>query len=269
MFCIPVQYIAMKKIINSCIVILFLVNACNLGMTHSSYEVLLPELPEFWEEILGEAHCRLEWLDRQGFWKALDLAPNEAMPGLSIIEERSNPVYAWPYWPSRKLFPGLMHPAGAVYPWDISNGVINFSWRAGIEAVFWEEMAAAERASTAQEARLPWYFDWPRFRTLLLTGSIPESVKQNPWTADWKDIAQRTIQSGFLSSRIRSKETKEISIQLNDPGGRWINSSAFSSPIYTDQDGMLILTVTETPDIWVSEGGMIKASTAGWVYISD
>ncbi|MDR0475627.1 MAG: hypothetical protein LBH43_18385 [Treponema sp.] len=37
--------------------------------------------------------------------------------------------------------------------------------------------------------RIPWYFDWPRFRELMDSSDIPEEVRLDPWTADWKTIA--------------------------------------------------------------------------------
>ena len=158
----------------------------------------------------------------------------------------------------------MMRPCGALFPWDLCGETLALGWEGGVMAVFWKELAQAERSSAAAAERLPWYFDWPRFRELLKSGNIPEAVRRNPWLADWKDIAERTVRSGFDRRRFVSRSFTELSIP--GLGGFWIGSSPFAPPLEAPLDGPLCLSVTGAPDTWVSSRGVLKCSASGWVW---
>ena len=245
-----------------------LLAACENGPVRSSYRPVLPETPEHWIEILGEPHWRLEWIGGEGTWLHWELSPGQTPPGLSLMPEWSSPVLAWPFWPGRELLPGMMHPGGALFPWDVCGSRIILSWEGGVAALFWKELALAERPSgpvSASEARrLPWYFDWPRFRELLESENISGAVREDLWLADWKSIAQRTVQSGFDRRRIVPRQFTELAIP--GLGGRWIGSSPFALPLDAPADGPLRLNVADSPDTWVSAGAVLKCSAAGWVW---
>ena len=247
---------------------LVLLVTCKDAPIHSSCRPVLPELPVHWKEILGEPYWRLEWIGEGGIWLEWEGAPGQKPPGLSLVQEWSTPVLAWPFWPSRELLPGMMRPAGALFPWDFTavdgEETLRLGWKAGVDAVFWKEMALAERLSAAAEARLPWYFDWPRFRELLADGNIPEAVRKDPWLADWKDIAQKTIRSGFDRRRIVSKTFTALAIP--GLGGRWTGSSPFAPPLDAPAGGPLCLNATGPPDTWVSSAGVLRCSASGWVF---
>jgi len=250
------------------IVAFFAVISCDNSPIIPSYYLILPELPGHWLGILEEPHWRLEWVGEAGLWLEWELGPGQTPPPVSLMPEWSSPVLAWPYWPSIGLFPGMMRPAGAMFPWDVSGqAALTLSWRGGLDAVFWKELANAERPSTPESAtaarRIPWYFDWPRFRELLSGEDIPEAVRHDPWLADWKDIAQRTVNSGFDRRRIVSRRFSELEIPGLD--GLWAGSSPFAPPIEAQSDSPLSISVNDTTDVWVSSGGVLKASTAGWV----
>ena len=275
--CMPVHYRAMKYrmdfwLLGALLPLALVIAACDDGPIRASYRPLLPEMPRHWEEIMGgphgaphgEPHWRLEWLDSDGVWQERDLAPGRNAPELSPMQEWSSPVLAWPYWPSRNLLPGMMKPAGAIFPWDVSGDKLRLSWRGGVEAVFWKELAAAEKNSEAAQNRVPWYLDWPRFRELLDSGDIPEDVRGDPWLADWKDIAARTVQSGFDRRRIRSRAFTEVAIP--GIGGLWIASSPFAPPLDAGAEGPLRVRAAGVPDTWVSSGAVLRCSAAGWVF---
>ena len=242
---------------------LLLLAACENGPILSSYRPVLPELPGHWKEILGAPRWRLEWISEGGTWQEWEGSSGQLPPGLSLIQEWTTPVLAWPFWPARDLLPGVMRPAGALFPWDVNGDLLTLSWEGGAAAIFWKELAAADRTTTAAEGRLPWYLDWPCFRELVKSGNIPEAVRQDPWLADWKSIAQRTVQSGFDRRRIVSRSFTEITIP--GLGGRWIGSSPFAPPLDAAPDGPLYLKTADTPDTWVSSGAVLKCSTTGWV----
>ena len=243
----------------------FLLAACEDGPIRSSYRPVLPELPGQWEEILGKAHWRLEWIGPAGTWEEFELAAGYEISGFSPVQEWSTPVLAWPYWPKKNLAPGLMRPAGAIFPWDASGEKLNLSWEGGIRAFFWKELEAAwsSAARSSGTERLPWYFDWPRFRELLESGNIPEAVRLDPWLADWKSIAVKTVQSGFDRRRIVSRPLTEISI--SGLGGLWTGSSPFAPPVDAPSGGPLRLRAADVPDTWISKEGVLKCAKAGWV----
>ena len=248
-----------------CVLVFF--TACDNGPIRSSYNPVLPDLPIHWEEHLGRAHWRIEWLDEKMQWREMYLTPAARPLGLSLMQEWSSPVLAWPYWPSRKLLPGMMRPAGAVFPWDVSADKLNLSWSIGVEALLWKELLAAERSSQASQGRLPWYLDWPRFRELLSAGNIPENVRLDPWLPDWKSIAQRTVTSGFDRRRIVSRTFTDLAIP--ELGGLWIGSSPFAPVINADPEGSLTIKVTSEADTWISAEGLLRASSSGWVFVGN
>ena len=261
-----------KKFIIGLIVLTVLLSGCNDGPIPSSYKLVLPVLPGGWTGILGEPHWRFEWIGEDGNWRKMDITPGSETPGLSLLSEWTTPVLAWPFWPAWDMFPGTMRPAGALFPWDAmpegagGGSRLSLSWKGGVDAVFWQELAAAESAVDADERRIPWLFDWPRFRELFESDTLPEAVRQDPWLVDWKDVSKRTIQSGFDRRRIVSRKFQEMIIP--DLDGTWIGSSPFALPLEADPDGQLYLNAADTPDTWVSEIGVLKCSTLGYVFIA-
>lgn len=234
--------------------------SCN-GPLRSSYRPVLPKLPEHWEDLLGLPHWRLEWINESGAWQEWE---GMKVPEISLCQEWTIPVLAWPFWPEKGLLPAMMRPCGALFPWDASGGKLALSWKGGVDGVFWKEMALAERSSSASEGRLPWYLDWPRFRDLMESENIPLNVRTNPWLADWKSIAQRTVQMGFDRRRIVSRTF--LLLAVPGLGGRWTGSSPFESPLEVSLGEQLSLLVCDVPDVWVSSGAVLKCSSSGWVY---
>jgi len=241
--------------------------ACGEGLNRASYQPVLPPMPSHWREVLGEPHWRLQWLEDGGVWQTLALKPDNEPQGIPIIPEWTTPVLAWPYWPERGLLPGAMRPAGALFPWDASGGRVNLSWKGGIDAFFWQELAIAERNTQAVGGRIPWYFAWPRFRELFESENISEAVRYDPWLADWREISRRTVQSGFDRRRITTRQVTEIAIP--DLDGFWIGSSPFAAPLEVAPGGPLVVNAADTPDTWVSSEGILKGSKSGWVLIRE
>ena len=206
----------------------------------------------------------MEWIDDGSVWREREIPPGRDVPDLSFLSEWTTPVLAWPFWPGWNLVPGLMRPSGALFPWDVSGGSIALSWEGGVDAFFWKGLAGVDHPSVAAAGRLPWRLDWPRFRELIATGNIPETVRRDLWLADWEDISRRTVQSGFDSRRIVSRKFTELVIP--DLGGYWIGSSPFAPPLDAPSGGPLWVTVSDTPDTWVSPGGVLRCSAAGWVW---
>ena len=259
-----VQYSGMKqRFFFGIALFLALLSGCEGGPSRSSCRPVLPATPTNWQEILGEPHWRLEWLDEAGAWQDWEGPPGYEAPDISPPCEWATAVLAWPFWPELNLAPGVMRPSGALFPWDASGEKLILSWMGGVEAFFWKELAQADRSSPAEDGRLPWYFDWPRFRGLFESGDIPETVHQDPWLADWKEIGRKTVQSGFDRRRIVARKCTQINIP--GLGGPWAGSSPFSPPLHAPQGGPLSLEVSDTVDTWVSPDAVLKCSTGGWV----
>jgi len=262
------------KLLAGIVLPLALLAACQDGPIRSSYRLVFPPPPEHWMDFLagmsaensGGPHWRVEWVAEGGSWREKEIGPGGGTPDIPLIQEWTTAVLAWPFWPELDLLPGMMRPLGALFPWDAAGGNLLLSREGGVEAVFWKEMAAADRNTAAAEGRLPWYFDWPRFRELLESGNIPEAVRQDLWLPDWKSIAEKTVQSGFDRRRIVSRTFTTLVVP--GLGGHWIGSSPFAPPVDAAPDGSLTFNVTGTPDTWVSSIGILKCSSSGWVFIA-
>jgi len=244
--------------------LLVLSASCDSGPASPSFQPVLPELPDHWREVLGEPHWRLEWIGEGGTWVQRDISPTQAAADISPVQGWSSPVLAWPFWPERQLLPAMARPAGALFPWDVRGRRIVLSWEGGVDAVFWKELALAHGTSRPQASsrRLPWYFDWPRFRELFESETIAHTLRRDPWLADWKDIAERTVQSGFDRRRLTPRAFTEITVP--GAGGHWVGSSPFAPPLDTPAGGPLRLNVTADVNTWAACGAVLRASSSGW-----
>ena len=245
------------------IVLVVLLAACSDGPRRSTYRPYLPVVPSYWHEILGEPHWRLQWIGEEGSWKEWEGSPGSDPPPIAPVIEWATPILAWPFWPEAGLTPGIMRPCGGFFPWDVSGDRLLLSWEGGVDAVFWKELALAERPGEASQGRVPWHFDWPRFRKLLESGDIPPEVRGDLWLVDWKDIAEKTAASGFDRRRIVSRRLTEVAVPGLD--GSWIGTSPFTPPIDAPPGGPLALMAASVPDTWVSSTGVLRCSTLGWV----
>jgi hypothetical protein len=269
---IPAQYICMKHSLFTGFLVFILALPTLLAgckdelQIHSLCEPVFPALPGGWKDVLGEAHWRLEWIGEEGTWHRWEGKQGDEVPSLSLVQEWTTPVLAWPYWPSLDLGPGIMRPCGGLFPWDASGNKLVLHWEGGVDAVFWKELAAvdADEPDASKGNRLPWLFDWPRFREIVAGENASEAVRQDPWVVDWKEVGRKTIESGFDRRRIKPMKSTKIEIPL--PAGRWSGSSPFAPLLETPPEGCLTLEVTDAVVAWVSSGGILKCSSSGWIY---
>jgi hypothetical protein len=246
---------------------LTILTACNDPLK-ADYCAVLPQLPQDWAEIIGSPHWCIQWVNESGDWESRELLPGSGDLTVSPLEEWAVPILAWPYSPEKGLAPGCMRPAGAIYPWDASSGSIALSWRGGVDAYFWQELASVglpEASKTSGTPRLPWLFDWIRFRELLQSSEVPETIQKDPWIADWSSIAQKTVSSGFDKRRIKPRSSKEIAVPGLDVF--WIGSSPFAPAISAAPGEVLRLSVHDEVETWVSLKGIIKGNKDAWIFI--
>lgn len=249
-----------------------LLAACGVGYD-APCRVALPAVPEAWLAVLGDDNrWRVEWINSSGARESRDVDGREAArPGagleIHILQEWATPVIAYPYWSGRDIAPGVMRPAGAIFPSDadISSGAISLSWTGGVEAVLYLELA---KRAAGDSRRRPQYFDWRRFRELLESAAIPEEIRADPWLADWKAIAEKTVSSGFDRRRIAAIKRREIAAPV-PPCEMWIGTSPFAPPIAApaETEKALALLASDAIDTYISKEGVLRVSSSAWIWM--
>ena len=271
----------MKAINGFLFFLLFLaLDGCGNPAIKDEYALVFPPLPAPWQELLGGARWRLIWIDPRGIPQTMETDGNAAV---SMAAEWAVPALAFPYWPGRGILPGEMRPAGAISPFDVRNGRLCLSWRAGVEAWFYRELAAARNAAlaeagtegsqastdTALDKRRPEYFDWPRFRSLMDSDAVPAAIREDPWLVDWQDLAARTVQSGFDRRRIVERQAEDLRAPKTALGeGPFAGPSPFAGPLFPTPDLGYRFSGTSRSDTYVSAEGILRVSGKTWVYYS-
>jgi hypothetical protein len=246
-------------------IIMFIVALCFFAscdeddVIRQSYRVNLPALPDVWLEILGEAAWHIEWVGEDGAMHSVEKLQGGIQPYVDLMQSWTTPVSAWPYWQGIKY--GVMKPAGAIFPLDVSGSSIKLSWNGGVDAVFFWELATLDN-----EKRLPSNFNWKRFRELFSGAQLPEDVLSDPWLADWKDIAIKTAASGFDRRRIVSQ--KRSSLSLNIPAnGPWIGASPFISGKGWQTGETVIVKLGSQVESYFCPTGILHCSSATWTWL--
>ena len=244
---------------------LFLV-CCKEEIFHSQYALKLPEVPENWASLLGEPYWRVEWLNPDGKKRYKDFSSADNIE-IEVPQTWTNPVTAWPFWPGKDIGPGLFMPAGALFPYDVNDSRIKLTWKAGVDSVLYWELALVDRKNLTvpKVPRLPCYFNWPRFRELFNIDGIKEEVRNDPWTANWRTIAEKIAASGFDRRRLVPESVKEISIPV--PSGYWYSSSPFASPLYFNSGQTPVFPARPSTKIWVCAKGILRCNQEAWVFI--
>lgn len=243
----------------------FLCLSCGPSPLQEQIHVIFPAVPSVWKEFLGEPCWRLEWYDQSGIGQCAEFpasAGHASSANIAILIHWPNAVLAWPYWPGKDIPPGLFYPAGAIYPLDARGEKINLSWRAGIDAYLYRELDKA-RALNASN-RVPEYFNWKRFRALLWQDA-PEELRSDPWLADWQDIAEKTVQSGFRQSLLKTEKRSNTAIILPHDGP-WIFASIFQPPQSWQNESKIIIPVGKHPEILACPAGFLSVTPKGQLW---
>ena len=239
--------------------------SCGPSPIPTFYRVQFPSSPVLRTELLGECQWKLDYFDSNGNFCQKEIAKNSTVSvELRILGEWPSAILAWPYWPEKSLAAGYFYPAGAIFPLDIAGDTIILSWNAGAEAYFYWELEKAQEINSGTN-RKPQFFDWKRFRTLLQE-TAPEELIKDPWLADWKDIAERTVRSGFRQSYVRAENrfSKEIIIPHTGP---WLSASPFRSPEFWEEGEEVILFLSPRPEILVCPAGRFTISAAMQLWV--
>jgi hypothetical protein len=162
----------------------------------------------------------------------------------------------------------VFRPAGALYPFDVSGSALTLSWRGGVEAFFyWELASAAQKADPAPSASLrrPQNFDWPRFRQLLSDPAISETVRADPWTADWRSVAEKVIRSGFDRRRITAARTGLVPAPVSE--GPWFGASPFTAPWQAGAGETPLFPVGTETESYFSPAGTLRINKDTWILL--
>jgi hypothetical protein len=250
-------------------------SACGEPVVPPGYFAELPSLPSVWEELLGPAHWRLVWINPEGVKETLEFAgpPGGVKPEITLAGMWATAILAFPYWPEQGILPEMMHPAGGIFPFDAEGPLIRLSWRGGVDAWFYRELSIATAGEGAETGkRRPEYFDWPRFRSLLDSSVIDETVRADPWRADWGDIALRTIRSGFDRRRLKAQAGEEFLLPRSALGGApglegpLAGPSPFAKPLFPEPDTGFRFTLTGQTDTYVSPAGILRINRGAWMW---
>ncbi|MCL2243519.1 MAG: hypothetical protein FWC03_03510 [Treponema sp.] len=233
---------------------------CCGDLTPSRYILEFPAPPEHWVSLLGEPHWHLEWLDPGGHKQITEILPCGSIE-IELPVTWTNPVTAWPYWPDRNLYQGLFKPAGALFPFDVMDNRLCLSWENGKDAVFYWELTLANDQNSP---KMPAYYDWPRFRRLFSSTALNEAVRIDPWSADWRFIAEKTINSNFDQRRLVPESVEETPIPV--PAGLWYGSSPFSEPLYFEEDEQPVFPVRSGINVWISADGILRCNGKAWIF---
>jgi hypothetical protein len=109
---------------------------------------------------------------------------------------------------------------------------------------------------------LPENFDWPRFRQLFDDPSINAEVCADPWLADWRVIAEKTVLSGFDKRRMVPEPRGTLKVPAGP--GPWAGTSPFAAPLFFEDDP--VFPARPSADTWVSAAGLLRCNTETWIF---
>jgi hypothetical protein len=226
------------------------------------YNVELPGLPPAWKALLGSPYWQVEWVNPEGQRETMNIRGN-THADIAIPLTFASAVSAMSFWPDKGIGPGIFRPAGAIFPFDTSGNSLVLSWKGGVDAnLFWElAQAYSDKAAT----RLPQNFDWPRFRLLFADPTLNADIRADPWLADWQGIAVKMVQSGFDKRRLVPEPRRSLKVPVSQ--GPWIGTSPFASPLFFEADP--VFPVRPTSDTWVSTEGILRCNTEAWILITE
>jgi hypothetical protein len=241
-------------------------NCCSAGIFHENYTLVMPILPGHWVSLLGEPVWNIVWVNSEGV-ERIKTFKHTDMIEIEIPQTWISAVVASPYWPEKEINQNLFMPAGAIFPYDVSGNFLHIRWVSGHDAVFFWEMVMAARQFEQEKGtpRLPTNFNWPRFRELFESDVLNEKLKNDPWLANWRYIAEKTVQVGFDRRRLVPEPYKEVVFPVSS--GPWYGSSPFAAPLFFEEGKPIVFPVRDRENIWISREGILRCNQNAWVFI--
>jgi hypothetical protein len=265
--------------------------SCAEPIIAPAYRVSFPEAPAVWTETLGPPSWELYWVDSRGILQSARRTEG-AEPQVELAQGRASPLLARPFWPAvpsaggeagGQIPIGVMKSAGAIFPFDADGCLIRLSWEGGVSAEFYLALAKARLALAkarlaleesaggpadavpSGDKRRPEWFDWPRFRALLVSDGIPEEVRADPWLADWDAAAAKTVESGWNSGRIRAAGRVPLTVII-PADGPWFGTSPFAPVYFWKAGDRAELPAREIPELLLSPSGYLKYTKSDYIW---
>jgi hypothetical protein len=249
-----------------------LLASCAEPVIAPAYQVSFPEPPAAWIDALGPPSWELFWVDGRGYLQSARYQEGAELR-IELAQERAVPLLARPFWPvvvnaggqtDGEIQSGVMKSAGAVFPFDTTDGIVRLSWKGGICAEFYLALARARLASEkgagngalSANKRRPEWFDWPRFVSLLESG-ISEEAREDPWLVDWSAAAAKTVESGWNSKRIKAAEYTPLAVTI-PADGLWFGTSPFTPAQFLKAGETVELPARKIPEYLLSSAGYLK-----------
>ena len=255
-----------------CLIGVLHLSGCDSSPVVSRYTLKLPELPAAWELIPGQPQWKIEWQNPNGRLQTLEIRSGQS-PEISLPSWTSA-VLAWPYWPELSIHPGVFKPSGGLFPFDARGTTFSLSWKGGIDAILYRELCVASTGSPAAKTsvpRLPWYFNWPRFRELSADTGVNAEYRADPWLADWPGIAVKIWQSGFDKRRLVPQARQELTVPV--AAGPWIGTSPFSAPLFFEGTPVFQVRSEEAQtgcfpvETWVCARGILRCTAETFIFL--
>ena len=251
----------MKRLLKLTVVLVAAMQlTCCRDRFSSVYTLQMPQAPEAWISVLGQPHWRVDFLDKDGNRQSKDILPGQSAE-IELPITWTNPVTAWPNWPSHNLFAGFFKPAGALFPFDVSDKRLLLSWEAGVDTVFYWELALKNDQNLK---KIPANFDWLRFRELFKTDMLSDAVCKDPWLVDWSYVAEKTIDSNFDRRRLVPQAAVSVNIPVSQ--GPWYGTSPFVQPLYFTKGETPVFSVHQGDNMWISSQGILRCTDKVWAF---
>ncbi|MDR0399580.1 MAG: hypothetical protein LBH51_01380 [Treponema sp.] len=243
--------------------------SCVMPEEEGVFQLEFPPLPAAWTELLGEPRWLVQYYGEEGRESYLEGEEIPSLPPFAV-----GPVLAWPYWPLYRLEPGDFRPAGGILPYDGRPAAedsgprrLSLSWQGGVDAWFYQALSLAERGE--KDSKAPGggrNFNWPNFRALFSDPAVPQEIRDDPWRADWEDIAARTARSGFRKQWLKTAEDSFLTVPVHP--GPWISNSPFSPALeFGAEPCVFPVSPGSAVHIWYSAQGILHCSEENWMLI--
>lgn len=240
------------KVILFCLLLpaVMFATGCEMDPGQHRVEVLLPPMPETWDDRDWADGFRLVY--RNGDGDMVERVYPAGAGGVSILLPRktNQPVLVYPA--------GALVPAGGVFPWDLNDDeVLMLSWNHGWTALLLFRLSSAGEVCRAVNVRR-------------LLQEVQVESDGDPWKLDM-EYALRSLSYGRFSVYDLAP------LRLYEPvipalPGTWFSENPFHEPLRAGEEGFLPTgTVTEGFHRYRSTGGGkidVWLYEEGWTWLN-
>ena len=193
-----------------------LMSGCHFYGATQNLSIRLPRPPHRWDKTFDQIHYTLQLPGNEGL-EEIEWPDNTEVFTIEVEKTSLLPVIAIPEADGINL-----PPAGGLYPLDEDgHGVLDLSWRQGLEALLMLRLAA--------KGMDPGVLDIRRLRR-----EIQAAEPHDPWLLDTQSIIEGLAAEAFRVTDIKHLASREVPFDLKE--GTWFTESPFS-PAYKAEPG--------------------------------